>query len=46
MNVVGGDHVIQHTQAKTFPGFKKQAHPALSIPGKFQQKLLLMTAMR
>ena len=45
MNMIGGDHVIQHTQAETFPGFEEPANPSLTIPGEFQQKLSLVTTM-
>ena len=45
MDMIRGDHIIQHTQVKTLPGFKEPAHPGLAVSGKFQQKLSLMAAM-
>jgi hypothetical protein len=46
MNVIRGDHVIQHTEAKAFSGIKKPIDPRLTITSKLQQKLPLVTAMR
>jgi len=45
MDVIGGAHVIQHTEAKTFSGFKEPAEPCKSVLHKFQQKLPPVAAM-
>lgn len=46
MDMIGGDDVIEHTQAIAFPGLKQPLPPALAVSGELEQKFLLMAAVR
>jgi hypothetical protein len=46
MDVVGGNHIIEHTQAIAFLCLKKPLKVPATAAGKFQKKSLLMTPMR
>jgi len=45
VDVVGSNHKIKHLQAKTLFCLKEPVIPTAPIPGKFQKKFLLVTAM-
>ena len=46
VNVVRGDYVIEYTKPKALPRLEQPAKIVLPVPCKFQEKGLLMAAMR
>lgn len=46
MHMVRGHHIVQYAQMIALPGFEKPPPIPLSVPVEFQQKLLLVTAVR
>lgn len=45
MNVIRCNHVVEHAQTKTFPGFKKLVDVAATITLKLEEKFSLMAAV-
>lgn len=45
MDMIGGDHVVEYTQAKAFLGFKEPGMPAPPVPGEFQKKFLFVATV-
>ena len=45
VNVIGSDHVIQHTQPESLPRFVEPAQVVVSITGKPEEKVSLVAAM-
>jgi hypothetical protein len=45
VDMVGGHRVIEDIKTITLFGFESPSHPMLPVPGKFQQKIFLMTAV-
>ena len=45
VNVIGRDHVIQHTQPESLARFVEPAHIVISITGELQEKVPLVAAM-
>ena len=45
MNVIRGNHVVEHAQTKTFLGFKKPVEVAPTIALKLEEKFSLMAAV-
>jgi hypothetical protein len=45
MCMIGGSHVVENPQAKTFFGFKEPGKPAPPVLGEFQEKFLFVATM-
>ena len=46
VDVIGGHHIIEYSQAEPFPCLKEPVIPTSPIPGKLQKEFFLMTAVR
>jgi hypothetical protein len=45
MHMIRCHHVVQHTQPITLPSLEQPFDPTAPVPGKLQQKLLLVAPM-
>jgi hypothetical protein len=46
MNMVGGHHVVEHTQAKPLLCFEEPLEPSAPVSGKLEQEFFFVAAVR